>query len=160
MTFESSRYRPCVGIVLFNADRKVFVGKRIDSVTPQAWQMPQGGIDDGESVAQAAFRELQEETGCNRAEILEVAKEKLRYDVPPEIAKNLWQGRYDGQDQTWVAAKFLGEDSDINLNWHTPPEFCAWQWVALDQTIDLVVPFKRDVYRQVIAMFSHLVTKA
>lgn len=149
-------YRPCVGIVLFNNQNKVFVGERID--TPGAWQMPQGGVDEGETTEQTALRELEEEVGTNKATIIEVAPRKIRYELPDKLITKLWNGKYRGQEQTWVAARFTGKDNDINLNatndTKTPPEFSAWQWVAPNETLDLIVPFKRDIYREVIEMFS------
>lgn len=145
-------YRPCVGIALFNNEGMVFVGERID--TPGAWQMPQGGIDSEETVEQAAFRELKEEIGTNRAEIMKIAEEKIRYDLPDDLRTKLWNGRYAGQEQSWVSMRFLGQDSDININNHQPPEFSAWQWVALKDTLDLIVPFKRETYKKVIELFS------
>lgn len=147
-------YRPCVGIVLFNEDNHVFVGERIDN--PGAWQMPQGGVDDGENIQEAAFRELKEEVGTDKADLIEIADEKLRYDLPEEILQRLWNGKYAGQEQTWVALRFTGKDEEINLNSHEPPEFSAWKWVPLEETINLIVPFKTDVYSKVIALFSKL----
>ncbi|MGQ0527540.1 MAG: RNA pyrophosphohydrolase [Alphaproteobacteria bacterium] len=154
---DSSLYRPCVGVALFNCEGLVFVGERID--TPDAWQMPQGGLNDGETVEQAAFRELFEEIGTHNAEILQVAPRKLRYELPPQTAENLWKSRYIGQEQSWVAARFLGSDAEINIHADATPEFSAWQWVKLEKTIDLIVPFKRDVYHEVIGMFGHLSKK-
>lgn len=145
-------YRPCVGLCLFNAHGKVFVGERID--TPGSWQMPQGGIDPGEDLTTAAFRELFEETGTDKADILKIADRTIRYDLPPDLQRKLWRGKYAGQDQHWIALRFTGEDSDINLTAHNPPEFSAWQWVNLADTVGLIVPFKRGVYRQVIEMFE------
>lgn len=150
-------YRPCVGIALFNDKGQVFVGERIDTLG--AWQMPQGGIDEGEELEPAAFRELQEEIGTDKAEIIKIANETIRYDFPPEVAKRLWEqweNKYIGQEQTWIAMRFTGEDSDINLNSHEPPEFSDWQWIDLDKTLDVIVPFKRDVYEKIIALFSNL----
>lgn len=107
-------YRTCVGIALFNAEGQVFVGERID--TPGAWQMPQGGIDAGEEIEPAAFRELYEETGVKSAETLTIAKETIRYDLPPALlAKKMWSTPYVGQEQTWIAMRFTGQDSEINL---------------------------------------------
>lgn len=148
-------YRPCVGIALFGPQNRVFVGERIDS--PGAWQLPQGGIDDGESVTDAFFREMGEELGTIKADIIRIHDKKLRYSLPPHLLNRLWDGRYAGQEQTWVAARFTGADSDIDLRAHTPPEFQAWQWVALNDILDLIVPFKRDTYREVIAAFRDIV---
>lgn len=147
-------YRSCVGIALFNNEGKVFVGERIDS--SGAWQMPQGGMDEGEDVHKTALRELAEEIGTDKAEILMTAENRLRYDLPDSMIPKLWSGKYKGQEQTWVAARFTGKDADINLSAHTPPEFKNWQWVRLQDTIDLIVPFKRDTYRQVIEFFQHI----
>lgn len=151
-------YRPCVGITLFNDAGKVFVGERIDY--PGAWQMPQGGIDPGETVEQAVLRELGEEVGCNKGEIVHIYEKKLRYRLPDRLVEKLWDSQFGGQEQTWVAVRFTGADSEINLNAHTPPEFQAWQWVALHEVIDLIVPFKRETYREVIQAFAHLVPSA
>lgn len=147
-------YRPCVGIALFNKDGHVFVGERLD--TPGAWQMPQGGIDHGEGVINAVYRELREEIGTDKASIIKIGEEKLRYDLPEDLQETLWSGRYRGQEQTWVAAEFTGQESDINLNTYKQPEFSAWEWVPLDQCLSRIVPFKRDVYEAVIKMFSDL----
>lgn len=151
---SSLPYRPSVGIMLLNAANKVFVGERIDS--PGAWQMPQGGADPGEDTKTTFMRELYEEIGTNNATILLIADKKLYYDFPPELGAKLWNGKYRGQEQTWIAARFNGVDSEINLNAHTPPEFGRWQWVKMDDMINLIVPFKRDVYREVVGMFQDL----
>ncbi len=145
-------YRQCVGIALFNTQSQVFVGERID--TPNAWQMPQGGIDKNENPKDAAIRELEEEIGTNKAEIIMVSRKKIKYELPLDLIPKLWNGKYRGQEQIWVAARFTGNDNDINLNAFDPPEFQNWQWVDLNKTIDLIVPFKRDIYREVINMFK------
>lgn len=145
-------YRPCVGIALFNAHGKVFVGERID--TPGAWQMPQGGIDDGEDLNLAAFREMKEEIGTDKAEILHVLEEKIRYELPQELCQKHWNGKYVGQEQTWIAMRFTGEDNDIDLAADDHPEFSQWQWVDLGKTIDLIVPFKRKTYEILIEKFQ------
>jgi len=149
-------YRPCVGICLLNYKGQVFVGERID--TPHAWQMPQGGIDAGESIEAAAFRELEEETGlkAENAELLKIADEAISYDLPDSLIAKLWNGKYHGQIQTWVAMRFTGDDSHIDLSVHNPPEFSQWQWVDMNQTLDLIVPLKRETYKKVIALFSDL----
>ena len=154
MSGKALRYRPCVGIALFNADNKVFVGERLDN--PGAWQMPQGGIDDGETAEQAFFREMREEIGTDRASILKIHDRPLRYELPARLSGKLWGGKWDGQEQTWIAARFTGNDADINIHAHKPPEFKAWQWVGLDRVLDLIVPFKRETYREVIAAFASL----
>lgn len=147
-------YRPCVGVALFNSDGLVLVGERID--TPGAWQMPQGGIDEGESIEEAAFRELQEEIGTDKAEIIKVAEEKLYYKLPEEVLQRLWNGQFCGQEQTWIAMRFTGQDEDININDHPLPEFSNWKWIRLEETLDLIVPFKHDVYVKIIQMFKDL----
>lgn len=153
---ESPLYRPCVGIALFDMRGKVFVGERIDR--PGSWQMPQGGIDPGEDTHTAALRELREEVGSDQAEILGVLDRPLRYDVPLEIRESLfqegkWNSRYVGQEQIWVAARFQGQDSDIDLAAFDPPEFQQWKWVDINDVLRLIVPFKRDVYGIIVEAF-------
>lgn len=148
------RYRRGVGIMLLNRDGKVFVGRRIDQ-EEEAWQMPQGGIDRGETPRDAAFRELREETGTDKAEIVAESKDWLTYDLPGALRGRLWRGRYVGQKQKWFAMRFQGRDGDIDLATHHP-EFSAWRWVGHDQLVTLIVPFKRALYGDVLAEFAHL----
>ncbi len=147
-------FRLCVGIMLFNAKGEIFVGERLDN--PGAWQMPQGGIDENEDVEEAFFREMREEIGTDKARILKIHDKPLRYKLPPRLLGRLWDGKYGGQEQTWVAAQFTGTDADINIRAHNPPEFQAWRWVEPNRILDLIVPFKRDTYCEVIAAFRDL----
>ncbi len=144
-------YRPCVGIALFNDKGQLFVGERLDN--PGAWQMPQGGIDEGETAEQAFFREMKEEVGTDRAKILKILDQPLRYRLPPHLLGRLWGGRWGGQEQTWIAARFTGTDSDIDIYAHNPPEFNRWKWAMPDEMLKLIVSFKRETYRQVLEAF-------
>ena len=144
--------------MLFAPDGRVWVGNRID--TPGAhWQMPQGGIDEGETPRDAALRELHEEIGTDKAEIIAEHPDWLKYDLPPELAGRVWGGRYRGQKQRWFALRFTGADADIHLSRHDQ-EFDDWRWEDIDRLPDLVVGFKRDVYRQVVDAFRHLAKPA
>jgi putative (di)nucleoside polyphosphate hydrolase len=147
-------YRPCVGIMLLNHEGSVFVGRRIDQ-TVEGWQMPQGGIDSGETPAQAAMRELEEEVGTGKAKILREHDGWLTYDLPPHLLGIALHGRYRGQKQKWIAMRFLGDDSDINIA-TAEPEFESWKWLAIEALPRLIVPFKRDTYKTVIAAFRDL----
>jgi putative (di)nucleoside polyphosphate hydrolase len=150
-------YRPAVGIMLLNPAGLAFIGRRIDMPAGlAAWQMPQGGIDPGETPRQAAFRELAEEVGTDKAEILAETRGWLHYDLPSDIASRMWSGRWRGQRQKWFLMRFTGEDADINpVTEH--PEFDAWEWVEPQRLPDLIVPFKRQLYRDVLAEFrEHL----
>ena len=150
--YEQRPYRPCVGIFLLNNDGLVFAGRRINS-RAEAWQMPQGGIDAGESPLQACMREMREEIGTNTAELVSQHDDWLYYDIPLPLADRLWQGRYKGQKQKWMALRFTGDDSDINIATEEP-EFCEWKWLSPHDLVDLAVPFKRDVYQNVLAAFA------
>ena len=151
---EDKRYRRGVGVMLLNSEGKVFVGARIDN-TDEAWQMPQGGIDKGEEPWATALRELEEETGIQPHLVERVADcaERLKYDLPEALRGKLWGGKYAGQDQDWYLARFLGRDSEINIA-TKHPEFREWKWIEPEQLPDLIVPFKRDLYRQLLDEFS------
>ena len=146
-------YRPNVGIMLINADGDVFVGQRRDRDT-DAWQMPQGGVDDGEAPRDAALRELWEETGvtADLAEVIAETEGWLPYDLPHDLVPQIWKGRYRGQEQKWFLIRFTGRDDQVNIA-TDHPEFSEWRWQPMDQLVDNIVPFKRPVYEQVIAAF-------
>ncbi len=147
-----ARYRPCVGIMLLNGDREVWVGRRVDMPAGWlAWQMPQGGIDGDETPMQAALRELYEETGTDKAEIVAESRDWLCYDLPDEIRTG-WRRKYRGQRQKWFLMRFIGEDSDIDLGRHEA-EFDAWKWVAPSELPGLIVDFKRPVYEALLKEF-------
>jgi len=148
--------RPGVGAILLNDRREVFIGQRTDSRGP-AWQMPQGGIDADEPPAIAVRRELTEEIGTSRFRMITESAGWYDYDLPPELVGTVWGGRYRGQSQKWYAFHFLGSDADIDLAAHEA-EFSAWQWLAADRLTDLIVPFKRDLYRAVLAEFAPILT--
>lgn len=157
-------YRPCVGIMLFNSDNSVWVGKRADMPgEPEGsgtwWQMPQGGIDAGEDPRDAAKRELAEETGVTSVEIVAESSGWFTYDLPEDLIGVAWDGKYRGQKQKWFAMRFLGQDSEINIVPSTEhrPEFDSWKWVKTTELVDLAVTFKRDVYNKVVQEFGWLV---
>lgn len=152
-------YRPCVGVMLVNSSGEVFVGRRIDNKEGDFWQMPQGGIDEGEDPKDAVFRELWEETGVtqDKAAIIGQTKEPLRYDLPDDLIGKLWGGHYRGQEQFWFLTQFEGTDEDVNLEAYKHPEFCEFRWVTASTVPDLIVPFKKRVYRAVVAEFAELI---
>lgn len=151
MNPSSLPYRPCVGIALFNREGLVFAAERID--TPGAWQMPQGGIDKGETPQQAALREMEEEIGTNAAEIIAEHPDWLTYDLPLDLLGRAWKGKYRGQKQRWFALRFTGTDSDIDIV-TKHPEFRVWRWLPLADLPALIVPFKRPVYEAVAQGFA------
>ena len=158
---EITAYRPCVGVMLLNSQGLVWIGRRFDKQNDEGkgqwWQMPQGGIDKGEDSKLAALRELAEETAVTSAEVIAESPRWYNYDLPDHLIGKSWNGKYRGQTQKWYALKFLGDDSEINLS---PPghkqEFDQWRWARMDEILDIIVPFKRPVYEQVIKAFRHL----
>lgn len=154
MTFEHLPYRPCAGVCLINKNGLIFGGKRIDNPI-DAWQMPQGGIDAGEDVKAAAFRELEEETGVTSAKVklLAFTRDWLPYDLPEELKGVLWGGKFRGQRQKWFAFQYLGEDSDINIH-QNHQEFSDWRWMEKEEMIAKIVPFKREIYTKVLSEFD------
>ncbi|HET8613076.1 MAG TPA: RNA pyrophosphohydrolase [Sphingomonas sp.] len=154
MSHDHLPYRPAAGIMLLNGQGKVFVGQRLDS-TLEAWQMPQGGLDPGEDARTGALRELEEETGipARLVTIIARAEEELRYDLPPELVGKLWSGRYRGQCQTWFLMRFEGTDRDIAIATEHA-EFRAWKWAEPSELPDMIVPFKRALYQNVLSAFA------
>ena len=164
---QKLRYRACVGIMVFNSDGLVWAGRRVAGASLAGtvgkdkaggwWQMPQGGIDTDENPRKAALRELQEETGITSVKIIGESQGWHTYDLPPELLGIAWKGRYKGQKQKWFAARFEGDESEINLiptDDKHDIEFDAWRWTDMSELVDLIVPFKRDVYRAVIDEFA------
>jgi putative (di)nucleoside polyphosphate hydrolase len=151
---EERRYRPGVGLMLINEEGKIWIGERHDA--PGAWQMPQGGIDEGESPTEAALRELHEEVGTDRARILAESGSWLRYDLPAALRSRVWGGKWKGQRQKWFALAYLGRDRDIDLDRHEQPEFQRWRWADIDELVGLAIDFKRPIYERVVEEFRHL----
>ena len=151
---ETLPYRPAAGIMLLNREAKVFVAQRLDS-SLEAWQMPQGGLDEGEDPAEGALREREEETGIRRelVEILARAPAELLYDLPDDLLGKIWKGRFRGQVQHWFLARFLGGDEDVNIE-TAEPEFRAWKWADPSELPAMIVPFKKKLYEDVIQAFA------
>ena len=161
-------YRPCVGVMLVNTQGLVFVGRRRNKRQPEhvapghEWQMPQGGIDPGEQPYAAALRELHEETNVRSVELIAEAPAWYSYDLPQDVAKKAWRGGYRGQTQKWFALRFTGDESEIDIHDPGPghkPEFDAWRWEDISRLPELIIPFKRQVYEQVVADFAPLIGK-
>jgi putative (di)nucleoside polyphosphate hydrolase len=160
--FEDLPYRPCVGLMVLNREGLVFIGRRTDGPehvdATHVWQMPQGGIDEGEEPYPAALRELHEETSIRSVQKLGEIDEWLSYDLPSRVAKDAWNGKYRGQKQKWFALRFTGKDDEINV--HEPgggahePEFHEWRWEPIKNLPGLIIPFKRPVYERVVREFS------
>ncbi|HVY52211.1 MAG TPA: RNA pyrophosphohydrolase [Devosia sp.] len=164
---EKMPYRDCVGVAVFNADGLVLIGRRKPADDPEVseefgspWQMPQGGIDKGEEPRASALRELFEETSVRSVELIAEAPDWITYDLPDAVLGVALKGKYRGQRQRWFAFRFTGEDSEINVlapgDGSMPAEFDAWRWADLEGLPSLVVPFKRDAYRQVVAAFRDI----
>lgn len=159
---EALPYRPCVGVMLLNAQGLVFIGNRVDKAGDgdDAWQMPQGGLDAGEDPLEAARRELAEETNVTSAELLAEAPEWFAYDVPEDLASGRFKRKWRGQTQKWFAMRFTGPESEIDIRMPMggahPAEFRSWRWEHAARLPGLIVPFKRPVYEKVCAAFAHL----
>lgn len=157
-------YRPCVGIALINRAGLVFIGRRRNKKQPEhvapghEWQMPQGGIDDGEAPYRAALRELWEETNVTSVSLIAEAPDWYSYDLPGDVSKKAWRGRYQGQTQKWFAFRFDGEETEIDIDQpgggRHKPEFDAWRWEPMANLPRLIIPFKRPVYEKVVAAFA------
>ncbi|HSC46159.1 MAG TPA: RNA pyrophosphohydrolase [Candidatus Acidoferrum sp.] len=152
---EALPYRAAAGMVLLNREGLIFVGKRIDQ-TQEAWQMPQGGIDDGEDPKTAALRELEEEIGTRNVAVLREHPDWLLYDLPPHLVGVVWEGKYRGQRLKWIAMRFLGNDGEINVATEHA-EFSEWKWLNSIEVLQLVVPFKREVYAKALDAFADLI---
>jgi putative (di)nucleoside polyphosphate hydrolase len=156
---DLSLYRPCVGILLLNDAGQVWVGRRND-MEEESWQMPQGGIDAGETPREAALRELAEESGTDNVEVIGESQNWLHYDLPQSLQGKLWKGKFRGQRQLWFAMRFRGEDQSIRPTEVENPEFNAWRWVDINSLPDLIVAFKRDIYQAVVDEFRTLANSA
>ena len=151
----TDKYRKCVGMMILNSNKEILVGRRLDHPSGY-WQMPQGGIDDDENPEEAVWREMLEEIGTNKAELIKISNQWINYDIPSETLRTLpWGDIYIGQTQKWFAFLFLGEDNDINVGTDNP-EFSEWKWARMDSIVDSIVPFKRDVYAKILEEFKDI----
>ena len=151
----TNKYRKCVGMMILNTHKEILVGRRLDHPSGY-WQMPQGGIDDNENPKEAVWREMLEEIGTNKAELIKISNQWINYDIPSETLKTLpWGDIYIGQTQKWFAFLFLGEDNDINVGTDNP-EFSEWKWTRMNSIVDSIVPFKRDVYAKILEEFKDI----
>ena len=163
--YEDLPYRPCVGVMVLNRKGDVFVGRRTDGPehvdATHVWQMPQGGLDPGEEPLDGALRELHEETNIRSVKKLAEIDDWLTYDIPRQIGKEAWKGRYRGQKQKWFALRFTGDDGEINIaapgGGAHKPEFVEWRWEPIGNLTKLIIPFKRPVYERVVKEFRRLV---
>ena len=151
----TDKYRKCVGMMILNSNKEILVGRRLDHPSGY-WQMPQGGINDNENPKEAVWREMLEEIGTNKAELIKISNQWINYDIPSETLRTLpWGDIYIGQTQKWFAFLFLGEDNDINVGTDNP-EFSEWKWTRMDSIVDSIVPFKRDVYAKILEEFKDI----
>ncbi len=175
MSKDELGYRPCVGLMVINSKGQVWIGRRagkandavrgdVSEVPPMWWQMPQGGIDEGENALEAAYRELFEETGIRSADVsvLGESADWHTYDLPPELVGKVWKGRYRGQKQKWFAFRFSGQDADVNITPDDPEmiEFDQWRWADVEELLELIIPFKRGVYEAVLAELGQFAAAA
>lgn len=153
------QYRPNVGIVIFNSDKNIWIGKRLDNNTKEGWQLPQGGIDHQEEPLDAAIREVYEETGITTIKNIATIDNWIKYNLPLDIAKNKWGGKYIGQKQKWYLFYFYGDENEINININKQPEFSKWKWADEQYIRDNVTNFRKDVYKKVFQSFSKVIKK-
>ena len=152
----TDKYRKCVGMMIFNNNKEILVGRRLDHPSGY-WQMPQGGINDNENPKEAVWREMMEEIGTNKAKLIKISNQWINYEIPSETLKTLpWGDKYIGQTQKWFAFLFLGEDNDINVGTDNP-EFSEWKWTRMDSIVDSIVPFKRNVYAIILEEFKDII---
>lgn len=154
--FDERPFRPCVGLMVFNDEGKVFTGKRIDNFKIDAWQLPQGGIDEGETPIEAGFRELREETSIISVNYIAEYPDWINYDIPSKLADNLWQGKFRGQTQKWLLFHFDGIENEINIKTKNP-EFINWTWTSPEQLTKKAIYFKKNVYKKINKIFLPLI---